>query len=165
MNLLQKIFDREFIAKNVAECNYQAREHIYQLIHPDMPDPVFIIGCSRAGTTVTFETIRSSTDLNSFPYEIPQFWHSLVGPWDDNWHSEAATHNDAQPEHRDKALAYFYARLGKGLMLDKSCINVMRISYLHSLFPNAYGVCLMSHTVILIAQRKVIAIVQKHFET
>ena len=138
MNSLTKILNYEFIQKNLVELNYQARENFYHLTHPTMPDPVFIIGCSRAGTTVSFETIRTSPDLISFPYEIPQFWHSLVGPWDNCWASEAALTSDAQPNHRDKALAHFYARLGKGLVLDKSCINVMRIPYLHALFPNAY---------------------------
>lgn len=138
MKLLKKIFDREFIGKNLVALNQRGKEQIYQLIHPGMPDPVFIIGCSRAGTTVTFETIRTSPDLLYFPYEIPQFWHSLVGPWDNNWTSEAASATDAEPDHRDRSLAHFYARLGKGLVLDKSCINVMRIPYLHSLFPNAH---------------------------
>lgn len=142
MNLIKKIFDREFIEKNLTALNYRGKEQIYQLFQPDMPDPVFIIGCSRAGTTVTFETIRSSPDLNSFPYEIPQFWHSLVGPWDHNWCSEAAFAKEALPQHRSKILAYFYARLGQGTMLDKSCINVMRIDYLHALFPDAYFIYL-----------------------
>ena len=138
MKLLNKICDREFIEKNLLALKHQGKEQVYQLIHPDMPDPVFIIGCSRAGTTVTFETIRTSPEFLSFPYEIPQFWHSLVGPWDNNWASEAASAADAKPSHRDQSLAHFYARLGKGLVLDKSCINAMRIPYLHRLFPNAH---------------------------
>ena len=142
MNLFTNLFDREFIEKNLVALTHRSKELLYPTIQPNMPDPVFIIGCSRAGTTVTFETIRSSYNLNSFPYEIPQFWHSLVGPWDHDWSSEAASRKDAQPDHRNKALAYFYARLGSGFMLDKSCINVMRISYLHALFPNAYFIYL-----------------------
>ena len=43
--------------------------------------------------------------------------------------------SDARPEHRDAALRYFYQRLGAGWVLDKTCINVMRIPYLHALFP------------------------------
>ncbi len=137
MSLFQKLTNPKFIKKNLTALSYQGKEQWYRLSHPDMPDPVFIIGCSRAGTTVTFETIRSSPDLISFPYEIPQFWHSLVGPWDKQWASEAVKKDDAQAEHRSQAFAHFYARLGQGLMLDKSCINVMRIAYLHALFPNA----------------------------
>ena len=135
---VRKILDREFIAKNLAALNYRFQENVYHLLQPDMPDPVFIVGCSRAGTTITFETIRTSPALLSFPYEIPQFWHSLFGPWDNDWASEAASEQDVQLQHRNRAFAHFYARLGKGPVLDKSCINVMRIPYLHALFPNAF---------------------------
>ncbi|MGD7037003.1 sulfotransferase family protein [Methylotuvimicrobium buryatense] len=133
-----KLLDPLIIKKNLHVLSYKALENIYYLIQPDLPDPIFLVGCSRAGTTVTFETIRASKDLLSFPYEIPQFWHSLHGPWNQNWSSEAAFEHDAHPGHRQKACAYFYSRLGKGQVVDKSCINVMRIAYLHRLFPNAY---------------------------
>ncbi|MDF1582304.1 MAG: sulfotransferase [Methyloprofundus sp.] len=136
INKFYKIFDSEIVWKNLLALKYKGKEKFYHVANLSMPDPIFIIGCSRAGTTVTFETIRQSPALLSFPYEIPQFWHSLFGPWDNNWHSEVATRQDARPEHRDKAFAYFYARLGKGQVLDKSCINILRIPYLHALFPN-----------------------------
>ena len=134
---IAKLFNREILLKNIVALNYKFKEQLYNIVQPKIPDPIFIIGCSRAGTTVTFETIRQSPALLSFPYEIPQFWHSLFGPWDNHWHSEVATSKDAPPEHRYKAFAYFYARLGKGQVLDKSCINILRIPYLHTLFPNA----------------------------
>jgi hypothetical protein len=132
-----KILDRDIALKNINAFRYQMAEAAYRLIRPSIPDPIFILGCSRSGTTVTFGTIRQSNQLISFPYEIPQFWHSLCGPWDKQWASECATANDANPAHRDKAFAHFYARLGKGQILDKSCINILRIPYLHALFPNA----------------------------
>ena len=34
-------------------------------------------------------------------------------------------------------MRYFFQRLGAGWVLDKTCINVMRIPYLHALFPTA----------------------------
>ena len=37
----------------------------------------------------------------------------------------------------DAALRYFYQRLGAGWVIDKTCINVMRVPYLHKLFPRA----------------------------
>lgn len=134
---IRKLLDREIVLKNFLALKYDIKEHIYDMALPDMPDPIFIVGCSRAGTTVTFETIRKSPSLLSFPYEIPQFWHSLFGPWDNQWLSEAALFNNSNPSHRDKAFKYFYARLGKGWVLDKSCINTLRIPYLNALFPDA----------------------------
>lgn len=132
-----KLFKPEIVGKNLKLAKYRAKEHFYHIAKLNFPDPIFIVGCSRAGTTITFESIRQSTELLSFPYEIPQFWHSLFGPWNNHWNSEVATTGDAVPGHRDQAFAYFYARLGKGLVLDKSCINILRIPYLHALFPKA----------------------------
>src|SRR5574340_234774 len=43
----------------------------------------------------------------------------------------------ASSAHRHAALRYFYQRLGPGWVLDKTCINVLRIPYLHALFPQA----------------------------
>lgn len=132
-----KLLDPEIIAKNLHALRLSARESWWRLTRPAMPDPVFIIGCSRSGTTVTFETLAAAPQFLSIGYEIPQFWDSLWGPHHNGWHSEAAGTEHAQAAHRDAALAYFYARLGVGQVLDKTCINVLRVPYLHALFPQA----------------------------
>jgi hypothetical protein len=75
--------------------------------------------------------------LLSFGHEIPEFWDSLWGPSHNFWESEAAGPEQARPEHREAALRFFYQRLGAGRVLDKTCINVMRVPYLHRLFPDA----------------------------
>jgi hypothetical protein len=134
---LHKVLDPEIRAKNVAALKYVVRERYWDLVRPPMQEPVFIVGCSRSGTTVTFETLSAAPNFLSFGYEIPQFWDGLWGPHDNGWDSEAAGANDARPEHRDAALRHFYARLGRGRVLDKTCINVMRIPYLHALFPKS----------------------------
>nr|WP_259374520.1 sulfotransferase [Calidifontimicrobium sp. SYSU G02091] len=110
---------------------------MWDISQPAVPDPVFVVGCSRSGTTVTYETLAASGFFLYFGWEIPQFWNSLYGPLTNGWVSEAAGAEDARPEHRRAALRYFYTRLGSGWVLDKTCINVMRIPYLHKLFPNA----------------------------
>lgn len=138
LDKIKKLSDPVVVQKNLDHLAYKAKAAYWHIAKPEMPDPVFVVGCSRAGTTVTFETIRACSKLISFPYEIPEFWHSLVGPWDKGWDSEAADENDAMPDHRNRSFAHFYARLGQGWTLDKSCINTLRIPYLHKLFPNAY---------------------------
>lgn len=135
---LLKVFDPEIVAKNLKELRYRTLARYWLLARPEMPDPVFILGCSRAGTTVTFQTIRQTPHLLSFPYEIPQFWHSLWGPRNNNFESDAAGAEQALPSHRNRAFAHFYARLGKGRVLDKTCINILRIPYLYKLFPRAH---------------------------
>lgn len=134
---LHKILDPEIRAKNLRELRYQLRGLWWDVTRPEVPDPVFVVGCSRSGTTITYETLAQSPRFLKFGWEIPQFWDKLYGPLNNGWESEAATAADARPEHRAAALRYFYQRLGTGWVLDKTCINVMRIPYLHALFPRA----------------------------
>ena len=137
LHSLPKLLDREVRDKNLRLLGWRAKEFAWSVMRPAMPDPVFVIGCSRSGTTVTFETIAASGHFLHFDYEIPQFWNELHGPHTNGWTSEAASAEDARPAHRDRALAWLYARLGAGPVLDKTCINTLRVSYLHALFPQA----------------------------
>jgi hypothetical protein len=134
---LAKLADPAIRAKNLLELQRAAKGVVWTLTRPKVPDPIFVVGCSRSGTTITFETLEASGAYLSFGYEIPQFWNSLHGPHSNGWHSEAALAEDARPAHRDAALRFFYQRLGAGPVLDKTCINTMRIAYLHRLFPQA----------------------------
>lgn len=134
---LHKLLDPEVRDKNLQALRWQLRGAWWRVTRPAVPDPVFVVGCSRSGTTVTYETLAASPAFLSFGWEIPQFWNSLHGPLNNGWHSESAGAADAQPWHRDAALRYLYERLGTGWVLDKTCINVMRIPYLHALFPQA----------------------------
>ena len=132
-----KLLDPEIRAKNLQALRWALRGQWWNLARPAVPDPVFVVGCSRSGTTVTYETLAAAPQFVSFGWEIPQFWNGLHGPLNNGWHSEAAGTEHARPWHRDAALRYFYERLGVGWVLDKTCINVMRIPYLHALFPQA----------------------------
>src|SRR6266496_3808465 len=135
---LAKLLDSEIRAKNVRAIKLAVRGLFWDLVRSQAPDPVFVVGCSRSGTTVTYETIAMSAQLLSFGHEIPEFWDSLWGPRTNGWESEAAGAEVARPEHRDAAQRYFFQRLGLGRVLDKTCINVMRVPYLYRLFPPAH---------------------------
>lgn len=134
---LGKLLDREIRTKNLRALKQSARGLWWDFARPSIPDPVFVLGCSRSGTTITYETLAASPRLLSFGYEIPEFWNGLTGPLNNGWESEAASARQAQPLHRDAALRYFYQRLGRGWVLDKTCINTLRVPYLVALFPNA----------------------------
>lgn len=134
---LYKLLDPDIRAKNLRALRRAARGLAYDLERPAMPDPVFVLGCSRSGTTVTFETLAASPRFLSLGVEIPEFWNGLYGPLNNGWLSEAAGAEQARPEHRHAALRFFYQRLGRGQVLDKTCINTLRVPYLHALFPNA----------------------------
>ena len=134
---LHKLLDPEIRAKNLRAMELALRGRYWDLARSRAADPVFVVGCSRSGTTVTYETIAMSPRLLSFGHEIPEFWDSLWGPHHNRWESEAAGAEHALPAHRDAAQRYFFQSLGLGRVLDKTCINVMRVPYLHALFPNA----------------------------
>lgn len=134
---LLKLRDPQIRAKNLRALGYAARGAWWDAVHPSMPDPVFVVGCSRSGTTVTYETLAAAPQFLSFGFEIPEFWNGLYGPLNNGWQSEAADAEAGKPGHRDAALRYFYQRLGRGQALDKTCINTLRIPYLNQLFPDA----------------------------
>jgi hypothetical protein len=134
---LRKLLDPAIRAKNLRALRHALRGQWWDVARPASPDPVFVLGCSRSGTTVTYETLAAAPGLLSFGCEIPEFWNGLYGPLNNGWASEAAEAHDARPEHRDAAFRFFYQRLGRGRVLDKSCINTLRVPYLFRLFPHA----------------------------
>ncbi|MFO6424715.1 sulfotransferase family protein [Motilimonas sp. KMU-193] len=136
-NLVHKLTSTEYLQKNLVAFKRHLKGQWWQLTQPQTLDPIFIVGCSRSGTTVTFETLSQSSEVRSLGYETPQLWHSLYGPKHNQWHSEAARAEDAKPAHRDAYFKFFYQRLGAGQVLDKTCINILRLEYLYQLFPNA----------------------------
>ena len=133
----QKLLDPKIRAKNLRALREWSRGMAWDIALPALPDPVFVVGCSRSGTTVTYETLAASQRFLSFGYEIPEFWNGLYGPLNNGWDSEAAGAAQARPEHRAAARRFFYQRLGKGWVLDKTCINTLRLPYLYKLFPAA----------------------------
>ena len=141
MNKLAKFLDKDIRKKNIEYGRLRLREWIWQMIRPPMRAPIFVVGCSRSGTTVTYETLARAPGLLTLGYEVPQLWHRIWGPWHNGWASEAASWDDARPEHARQAMAWWWARLGnEGRLLDKTCINVLRVDYLAHLFPDAHFV-------------------------
>ncbi|MBK8992638.1 MAG: sulfotransferase [Gammaproteobacteria bacterium] len=139
---LHKLLDPEIRAKNLRVVRERMRGAWWDFSGQQMPAPVFLIGCSRSGTTVSYETLAASSELISIGYELPQFWDGLWGPAHNGWESEAATAEAAIPAHRDAFFRFFYSRVGKGRILDKTCINILRAPYLQALFPEAHFVYL-----------------------
>ena len=138
---LARLLDAEIWRKNIAHLRLRVRERLWPILGHRYEAPVFVVGCSRAGTTVTYETLALAPGLLTLGYETPQLWHRIWGPWHNGWDSEAAGWDEARPEHARQAMAWWWARLGGGgRLLDKTCINVMRVGYLARLFPDAHFV-------------------------
>lgn len=100
--------------------------------------PVFVVGCSRAGTTLVYKTFSESEELGSLQRETHDFWaelHPLGEQW---WQSHALTAQDASQRDRDVVSRYFYVHTGRRRFVDKNNQNGLCIPYLYALFPDAH---------------------------
>ena len=55
-----KLLDPEIRAKNLQALKWALRGRWHDLARPAMPDPVFLVGCSRSGTTLSYETLGAA---------------------------------------------------------------------------------------------------------
>jgi len=107
-------------------------------LHPAKANrPVFIIGCSRAGTTLVYKTLSESPEVGTLHRETHDFWAELHPLQDRNWETHALAAADACDHDRDYVTRYFYARTGNRRFVDKNNQNGLCVPYLHRLFPDA----------------------------
>mgnify|MGYP001828368122 CR=1 FL=1 len=99
--------------------------------------PVFVIGCSRAGTTLVYKTLSESRELGTLQRETHDFWSDLHPLQTRQWKTHALDVSDASDQDRDTVNRYFYAWTGKRRFVDKNNQNGLCVAYLHSLFPDA----------------------------
>jgi hypothetical protein len=105
--------------------------------HPKIIRPIFIIGCSRAGTTFVYRTFAESSELGSLNRETHDFWAALHPLSERGWISHALTAEHASQRDREIVMNYFYVQTGKTRFVDKNNQNSLCIPYLHNLFPDA----------------------------
>jgi len=107
-------------------------------VHPvKAKRPVFIVGCSRAGTTLVYKTLSESRELGSLQRETHDFWVGLHPLPEKNWETHALTATDASEHDREYVTRYFYAWTGNARFVDKNNQNGLCVPYLYSLFPDA----------------------------
>lgn len=102
--------------------------------------PIFIVGCSRAGTTVVYKTFSEAEELGTLQRETHDFWSELHPLAEQQWQSHALGAKDASPRDREKVGRYFYTYTGRTRFVDKNNQNGLCIPYLHALFPDAHFV-------------------------
>ena len=102
--------------------------------------PVFIVGCSRAGTTVVYKTFSQSRELGSLQRETHDFWIELHPLADKGWRTHGLSAEDARPGDRDRVSRYFFSHTGRTRIVDKNNQNGLCVPYLHALFPDAHFV-------------------------
>ncbi len=102
--------------------------------------PLFIVGCSRAGTTLVYKTFSESVALGSLQRETHDFWAALHPPAAIGWKSHAVAAELATPEEADQIARHFYAETGHQRWVDKNNQGGLSIPYLLRLFPRAHFV-------------------------
>jgi hypothetical protein len=100
-------------------------------------EPVFVVGCSRGGTTVVYKTLSEADELGSLQRETHDFWAQLHPLSEKGWRSHALDAADASPSDRDTVERYFFRDLGARRFVDKNNQNGLCVPYLHALFPDA----------------------------
>jgi hypothetical protein len=102
--------------------------------------PVFVVGCSRGGTTLVYRTLSESRELGSLERETHEFW-SLLHPLEERgWKSHALGAADASDADRMAASRFFFLGTGKRRFIDKNNQNGLALPYLQALFPEAHFV-------------------------
>jgi hypothetical protein len=100
--------------------------------------PVFVVGCSRGGTTLVYRTFSESQELGSLERETHSFWSRLHPLEERDWKTHALEAVDASEEDRLAASRLFYVGTGRNRFVDKNNQNGLAIPYLQALFPDAH---------------------------
>lgn len=113
------------------------RNVLFPVIKPKYSRPIFIIGCSRSGTTAVYKTLSMAKCLASLHKESHDFWNDLHPPGETNWESHVLGREQANRIDQDAASRFFYRYVGARRFVDKANQNCFRIPYLNKLFPDA----------------------------
>ena len=116
----------------------QLRAFQYSLNIKELKEPIFIIGCSRAGTTLVYKTFSESRYLGSLQKETHDFWSQLHPLAERDWASHEIPEMMACDEDRKYISRFFYTQTGKKRIVDKNNQNGLSIPYLFKLFPDAH---------------------------
>ena len=102
--------------------------------------PIFVVGCSRAGTTLVYKTMSESKELGSLNKETHDFWSSLHPLDQVEWNTHEVSESSACEKDRLAASQLFYTQTGRRRIVDKSNQNGLSIPFLYQLFPDAHFV-------------------------
>lgn len=109
----------------------------WNLTRPITETPMFILGCSRAGTTLVYKTFSESKQLGTLHKETHDLWSSLHPLKEKNWAGHELFAADASDQDREFISRYFYTYTGTLNFVDKNNQNGLCLPYLLELFPNA----------------------------
>ena len=116
------------------------RDMIFPILRPQFKRPVFIVGCSRSGTTAVYNVLGMAPELATMRKESHDFWNTLHPLAENNWDSHVLTQKDVTERDKREVPKFFYRYLGPKRFLDKANQNCFRIPYLHTMFSDAFFV-------------------------
>jgi hypothetical protein len=110
----------------------------YQIFEAKLYKPIFVVGCSRAGTTLVYKTLSESKYLGTLQKETHDFWARLHPAQERNWESHEIPEKMACDGDKKYVSRFFYTQTGKKRIVDKNNQNGLSIPYLLKLFPDAH---------------------------
>lgn len=116
------------------------RDLIWPLVNPRFEHPVFVVGCSRSGTTAVYKVLSMAPELASMQKESHGFWNSLHPLSENNYDSHTLTAEDIKERDWREVSRFYFRHLGKRRFIDKANQNCFRIPYLQAFFPDAFFV-------------------------
>jgi hypothetical protein len=117
-----------------------ARALAWAVARPRARAPVFVVGCSRGGTTLVYRTLAESRDLGSLERETHEYWSRLHPVEERGWRSHELGPGDVAAGDAASVSRYFFVGTGRRRFVDKNNQNGLAIPYLHALFPDAHFV-------------------------
>jgi len=117
-----------------------ARGVLWDIARMPVKRPVFIVGCSRAGTTLVYKTFSLASELGTLNRETHDFWAELHPLAKRAWRSHALAASDASERDRGAVARYFFSGTGNTQFVDKNNQNGLCIPYLYALFSDAHFV-------------------------
>lgn len=109
----------------------------WDVLKPKISRPIFVVGCSRAGTTLVYKTFSRSKELGSLNRETHDLWAELTPLADRDWKSHTVGPEMASTAICRAVSKYFYIYTNRYRFVDKNNQNSLSIAYLNKLFPDA----------------------------
>lgn len=133
------------LAHHLRQSQRVLRSLQWRMTRPPARQPVFVVGCSRAGTTVVYKVLSEAQELGSLSRETHDFWDALHPVAARGWANHALDRADASDADRARVAHHFFTHTGLHRWVDKNNQNGLCVPYLDALFPDARFVFVTRH--------------------
>ena len=99
--------------------------------------PIVVVGAGRSGTTMIREALGSHPMLAACPYEMNYLWRYGNGRLEHDMLLPESHAAEKKAAYIRRELVKILAESGKPRLVEKTVANVMRLSYVHFVLPDA----------------------------